>query len=36
MDLAGLRQLYRQIIFADFEFHQPDGERPTPALHGRL
>src|SRR5262245_45991146 len=30
MDLAGLRHLYTQIICIDFEFYQPDGERPLP------
>jgi hypothetical protein len=30
MDLAGLRQLYTHIPCVDFEFFQPDGERPLP------
>jgi hypothetical protein len=30
MDLAGLRQLYTQVICIDFEFYQPPGERPLP------
>src|SRR5262245_51884391 len=30
MDLAGLRHLYTQIRCIDFEFYQPDGERPLP------
>jgi DNA polymerase family A len=30
MDVAGLRQLYTQVICIDFEFYQPDGERPLP------
>src|SRR5580704_11336325 len=30
MTVAQLRQTFRSIWLVDFEFHQPDGERPTP------
>src|SRR5215831_13316818 len=30
MDLAGLQQLYTHVICIDFEFYQPEGERPLP------
>src|SRR5262249_38427636 len=30
MDLTGLRHLYTQVRCIDFEFFQPDGERPHP------